>query len=103
MFLDESEAQIATRLTLSATRASSSEIALSWTSDIDGVTAFLLYRWTGTAWQQWLSAPPSARSLTLPLAEGRPARILLRADAPSGAVDSNVIEIEGRRQRLLAR
>ncbi len=100
-FLDASAALAAT-LELSVTRISETQVRLSWNGNVEGVTAFRIYRWNG-AWQQMRSAGASESSVAVDLAHGRGAKFLLRAETQSGPVESNVVEIEGDRRRTAAR
>ncbi|MCA1733363.1 MAG: hypothetical protein LC732_07135 [Acidobacteria bacterium] len=101
-FLDASEAVGTTKLELSVTRISDTQILLSWNGSVEGVTALRIYRWNGS-WQDAHSAGASESSIAVDLALGRGARFLLRAETQSGPVESNVVEIEGARRRTAAR
>lgn len=97
-FLDESPDALATTLTLSATPVAGRQVRLSWTSDIEGVTRFAIYRLV-RGWEAVGYVAPDARTFDVPHA--RAYRIV--ATTPSGPVESNLAEVPALRRRLLTR
>ncbi len=90
-FLDEATEPISTDLDLSVRRLPDRVLEFSWTTDIDVVSRFVLWGRYGAAWKMLGGLAPNARIYQI--TETGATAYRLSATTPSGAVESNVIEL----------
>jgi hypothetical protein len=101
-FLDEASDPLATNLVLTAARAGRSAIAVSWTTDLEDATGFTIAALYGSEWRGVGSVAPAARTFEF-MPHSGVTHVKITASSPSGAIESNVVEVPGQRQRTVTR
>jgi hypothetical protein len=100
-FLDESTEAVTESIELTATRLPNRTVHLSWTTDINILSSFVLWgRFDGT-WYVIETLSPHERVHQRP--ESRATAYRITSNTPAGVFESNVVTLEAMRRRAVGR